>query len=193
MQKKKLINQVLEKELTMFVNVAARQKADCQERPDEFKRHRSAQFSTWSLSTLKSYFNDLIQAEKSGRNLMTLKYARMEGLIPTLNDDPIIEKIIDAQYGWQKEMLERFPFLMRGARAIESSGGTDAYTSFVTYLRGELETYSHETLRLLHEDVKKYKTENRNMSEALYTVLVESYGYQCLEDAESAIRKREQK
>ena len=148
-KKEQLVSQVLEKELAMFLSVRSRQKANCREHPDEFKRHRRAQFSTWSGKTLMTYLNDLLLAEENGRNLMTLKYGRIEGLIPCLNDDPLIEKIIAAQYGWQKEMFEKYPNLMRGARAIDSRNDTGADASFVGYLRGELETFSHETLRLL--------------------------------------------
>ena len=83
-------------------------------------------------------------------------------------------------------MFEKYPNLMRGARAIDSHSDNDFHTSFVTYLRGELETYSHETLRLLYEDVKQYQTDHRNMNEALYAFLVESFGYQNLNEAEKA-------
>ena len=182
-----LIEKILEMELDMFLTVSAVEPASCREHPEEFKRHRHAQFSTWSDETLKSYVNDLMLAKQNGQNLMTLKYGRMEGLIPCLNDDPVIEKIVDAQYSWQKEMFEKYPNLMQGARAMDSQGDSDVYTSFVTYLRGELETYSRETLRLLYEDVKHYRAGDRNMSEDLYTLLVKSYGYQNLDEAEAAL------
>lgn len=185
-EKKNLIDVILDIELRMFLSVSTREKAICQDHPDEFKRNRRAQFSTWSKETLSSYLNDLTLAEKNGKNLMTLKYGRMENLIPCLNDDPLIDKIVDAQLMWQKEMFEQYPNLMRGARAVDSRSDTVLHTSFATYLRGELETCSHETLQLLYADVKRYRKGHMNMNQILYTFLVKSYGYRSLEEAERA-------
>jgi len=36
----------------------------------------------WSKEMLESYFDDLVIAQKKGRNLVTEKYARMDNLIP---------------------------------------------------------------------------------------------------------------
>ena len=185
-EKKSLVDRILEIELRMFLSVSSREKASCQDHPEEFRRNRRAQFSAWSEATLSSYYNDLLLAEKDGKNLMTLKYGRMDDLVPCINDDPLIERIVDVQLMWQKEMFEKYPNVMGGARTLESSGDTPVHTSFATYLRGELETYSHETLRLLYEDVKRCQKNNENMNQTLYTYLVQTYGYRSLEEAETA-------
>jgi hypothetical protein len=185
-EKKSRIEDILNIELRMFLSVSSHEKASCQDHPEEFKRNRRAQFSTWSTATLSSYFNDLLLAEKDGKNLMTFKYGRMGDLIPCINEDPLIDMIVGVQLVWQKEMFEKYPNVMGGARTLESSGDTPVHTSFATYLRGELETYSHETLRLLYEDVKGYRKNNGNMNHALYAHLVKSYGYRSLEEAETA-------
>jgi len=183
--KKKWVEDILDIELRMFLSVSSLEKASCQDHPEEFMRNRRAQFSTWSTATLSSYFNDLLLAEKDGKNLMTLKYGRMGNLIPCINEDSLIDRIVEVQLIWQREIIEKYPNVMGGARPLESSGDTPGHTSFETYLRGELETYSHETLRLLYEDVKRYRKSNGNMNHALYTHLIKSYGYRSLEEAET--------
>lgn len=187
-QKKDLVDRILKIELTMFLTVRTIGLSACQEHPEEFKRNRTAQFFTWSERTLSSYLEDLKSAEAIGKNLMTLKYARMGNQIPCLNNDPLIEKIIEIQTAWQKDMFARYPRLMGGARAIESHQDTDLYTSFESYLRGELETYSGNTLRSLYEDVEGYRQDHQNMNHRLYEFLIKELGYESLEEAEKIAR-----
>lgn len=185
-----LIEKILEKELKMFLTVPVRQKAACQEHPESFKTMRRAQFLMWSEKTLESYLKDLEMAEKEGRNLMTEKYARMDNLIPPKNQDPLIDKIVNIQCKWQEEMFRKYPNLMRGARPVYSSQDSPFQTSFETYLRGELETYSHNTLASLYDDIVGMQKEGKNMAEELYKQLVMDLGYESLEEAEEAAKNR---
>ena len=84
---------------------------------------------------------------------MTLKYARMENLISPLSVNPIIDEIVQMQLEAQREMLLRYPRILSRGRPLEDDGS--ASTSFKTYLRGELETYSDKTLELLHGDIQQ--------------------------------------
>jgi len=59
---------------------------------------------------------------------MTLKYGRMGHIIPCINDDPIIEKIVDVHCRWQKEIVAKYPNLMQRARAVDSGEDTDHST-----------------------------------------------------------------
>jgi hypothetical protein len=185
-EKKDLIDRIMAIELAMFLSVPSAEPAPCQSRPDEFKRNRKAQFAVWSDATLSNYLDDLKSAEENGRNLMTLKYARMGAQIPCMNASPLIDKIVEIQVGWQKEMFFRYPNLMRGARQVESRDDTGMQTSFETYLRGELETYSEKTLALLYKDVLQYVARGRSMNERLYENLVRDLGYGSLKEAENA-------
>ena len=185
-----LIEKILDKELKMFLTVPVRQKAACQEHPESFKTMRRAQFLMWSEKTLESYLKDLEKAEKEGRNLMTEKYARMDNLIPPKNQDPLIDKIVNIQCKWQEEMFRKYPNLMRGARPVYSSQDSPFQTSFETYLRGELETYSHNTLASLYDDIVGMQKEGKNMAEELYKQLVMDLGYESLEEAEEAAKNR---
>ena len=58
-------------------------------------------------------------------------------------------------------------------------------TSFETYLWGELESYSIETVRLYSEYVNALKAEGRNLNEMILANMVSQYGYSSLEAAES--------
>ena len=193
-EKDSLIQEILEMELQMFLAVSAREPVSCQQDPEGFRRTRAAQFSVWSEETLVSYRRDLTEAVEQGRNLMTLKYARMEGLIPKLHDDVLVENLIEQilsiQVAWQKEMMARYPYLMKQGRPLEEGDEGLPTTSFIDYLRGELETYSGETLALLYRDVTESRTNDQNMTEAIYENMVKSHGYGSIEEAENAAERR---
>jgi hypothetical protein len=183
-----LIRQILDIEQDMFVRVNEGNPAACQRDTEGFRVHREAQFSVWSQATLTSYLEDLHRAGEAGENLMTYKYARMEGILPRKHDSPFIDEIVEIQTRWQREMYAKYPLLMSGARPIkEGEPGLDT-VSFKTYLRGELESYSEATLEALHRDVKAFERGNRNMSEEVYEHLVRRMGYSSIAEVEE--RKR---
>jgi hypothetical protein len=189
-RKRQLIGQVVERELAMFQSVRARTPVSCQQDPDGFRLMRSAQFSVWSEDTLVAYGNDLDRADAEGRNLMTLKYARMERIIPELHDDLLVKNLIDQivkiQLAWQAEMNEKYPHLMRRGRPQTDQPESEA-TSFAAYLRGELETYSSETLASMYRDLSFAESSGRNLSESIYASMVQQLGYDSIEEAERAI------
>ncbi len=190
--KEALIQEILEAELGMFLSVQAQEPVSCQQDPDGFRATRGAQFSVWSEQTLASYREDLEKAVEEGRNLMTLKYARMDNLIPKLQEDilveNLIEQIVTIQVAWQKEMIEKYPYLMRRGRPLEEGDEGLETASFVNYLRGELETYSAETLAHLYKDVSESQENERNLTEAIYENMVKSHGYASVQEAESAAK-----
>lgn len=181
-----IIEKILAKELKMFLSVPSVRKSSCQDYPESFKLHRRAQFSCWSKETLKSYLNDLEKAEEKGKNLMTQKYARMDNLIPLLNSNPLIDRIVEYQRAWQRSMMKKYPGIMSGGRPLSSVEDSAFMTSFETYLRGELETYSDATLELLSFDIMDKNAKGISMAEELYTFLVKDNGYDSLDEAEKA-------
>jgi len=181
-----IIEKILGKELKMFLSVPSVRKSSCQDYPDSFKLHRRAQFSCWSRETLQSYLNDLEKAEEKGTNLMTQKYARMDNLIKKLNSNPLIDKIVEVQCAWQRSMIKKYPGIMSGGRPLTSGEDSAFLTSFETYLRSELETYSNATLELLHFDILDKNLKGINMAEELYLFLVKEKGYDSLDEAEQA-------
>ncbi|HDL07715.1 MAG TPA: DUF4125 family protein [Desulfobacteraceae bacterium] len=191
-RKDDLIMEILNRELKMFLSVPTQQKASCQEHPEDFKLVRGSQFQTWSEDTLESYIDDLKAAEKNGVNLMTQKYARMDNLIPKLKDIPVIDEIVKIQYAWQKEMFENYPNVMSKARPLSSSEDTSHGTSFETYLKGELETYSDKTLSLLYRDIKESWDNEDNMTERVYDYMVKKLEYDSLDDAEETVKRQKE-
>ena len=187
--KKEIIEHIVEIELQMFLSVPTEQKASCQDYPESFLLHRRAQFSAWSDDTLESYLADLNRATEAGQNLMTIKYARMDDLIPRENENPLIAKIISLQYRWQQEMIKKYPHLMAAGRPLSSEDDSLYRTSFETYLRGELETYSDKTLSLLYRDMTDKVADGINMSEAIYEFLAHEMGYTSLEEADQAQKR----
>ena len=170
----------------MFLSVPTDQPYSCQQDPEGFRLHRGAQFSIWAEDTLQSYQDDLRRAKQEGSNLMTIKYARMENLIPQKNFNPLIEEIVALNVGWQKEIIEKYPNLMAGGRQISKSNDSIIDTSFKTYLNGELETYSDATLVLLHRDLVRLFNEGINGSMRIYENLTKRLGYDSIQAADQA-------
>lgn len=73
---------------------------------------------------------------------------------------------------------------------MSSAEDSDFMTSFETYLRGELETYSDATLELLSKDILDKHAQGINMAEEIYTCLVKDIGYDSLHEAEQTVRDR---
>ena len=184
--KKELIAKILDLELKMFLSVSTEGVYNCQQNPEGFRIHRGAQFIVWSDETLQSYLDDLQKAEKEDLNLMTVKYARMDNLIPRENMNPLIEKIAGIQLRWQHQMFEKYPNLMAGARSLKESENAAGDTPFETYLKSELETYSDNTLALLHHDLSKLEETGINGSERVYEHLSTIMGYESVEEADRA-------
>jgi hypothetical protein len=182
-----LINEILDLEFEMFANVNPGNPASCQQNPTEFRLHRGSQFSVWSEDTLISYRDDLVKAAEAGDNLMTLKYARMQGIIEPINQSPIIDDIAAMELEFQKETQAKYPnFIGRGRPLTNDSSAT----SFLTYLKGELETYSEKTLQLLHRDLAQCKDSGRNWTEEVHESVVRKMGYESIEQVEKAISEK---
>ncbi len=167
MKKEELISNILDLEWEMFSNVKNRGgRASCQENPHTFRIIRSGGFMVWSEDTLESYLADLEQARDAGRNLMTEKYARMEGLIDPVNPDalPLIDAIVRRECQWAEEFRQRYP-QARMARPIYDSESPPSVVSAETYSRGELETYSTRTLELYQRDNQEMKARGLNRIE----------------------------
>lgn len=189
-EKERVIEEIMKIELAMFLTVNSQKTSSCQEYPESFSLHRRAQFAPWSLETLESYLEDLLEAQGAGNNLMRLKYARMQGLVPSRNPDPIIDEIARLQINWQNEMFRKYPTLMGNARPLTDEVEPAQMTSFETYTRAELGTYSSRTLQLLLADLLLKLEKGVNMSEEVYEFLARESGYSSLAEAEQRFPKR---
>ncbi len=170
-----IIDAIVDLELQMFqsVNALPGEGKACQERPDTFKIMRWMHHSVLTPATLTSYLEDLQVAVEQERNLVTEKYARMEGQIPQLKDNPRIYQIAEIECAWMKELRHRFPHTIQGND-----------NSFRNYLICELETYSDETLERLWGDIQEAQVRNLNLPELRYRNLFRRMGYKSLEEVE---------
>jgi hypothetical protein len=182
-----LLDQVLEREMAMFLSVPMEGPCSCKERPESFLLNRRVQFLAWSAETLRSYRDDLDAAASEGRNLMTYKYARMDDLLPCENQDPLIDEIARQQMTWQEALFREYPRFMKGARPLDQSQDTERATSFETYLRAELETFSPATLALLQRDIQGKRARGINMSEEIYGYLLQAKGLPPLAELEKKL------
>jgi hypothetical protein len=185
-----ITDRILELELEMFLSVPTTHRYRCQEDPESFKLHRRAQFAAWSAPTLESYLADLHRAKTSGRNLVAIKYARMDNLIPCENTSPTIAAIVGLALEGQKDFIAAYPCLMRGGRPLGKEEDGPGQTSFETYLRGELETYSEETLALLFRDIRDLVGRGSNLSETIYRHLAKAWGFDSLELLEKTLEEK---
>jgi Protein of unknown function (DUF4125) len=177
--REELLHDIVAIELRMFLTVQTADPTTCQEQPETFKLMRRAGFHVLSAETLESYLHDLEEALDEDRNLVTLKYARIDELIPRLNDNPIIGKIVEIEGRWFKELETKYPATFRN-RADFAAG---------IYLRSELETYSDRTLELYLKDLAKALDEGSNLTAERYTYLFKQLGYNSIDDMEQERKK----
>lgn len=194
-----IIEQIVEMEWEMFQNVRnTGGRAACQDDFETFHVMRKSQFLTWDLPLLESYWQDLQEGKVQGRNLVMEKYAYMmestapkeyEAIatgLPKISEEKqaMIEQIVAIQVGWREEFAEKYPHLSGQARIIRTSEDTLYDISFETYLRGELKTYSMQTLVLYGRRIVAFVQEQKNMTEEIMRYTTAFYGYKTLEDAE---------
>ena len=174
-----LLHEIVSIELRMFLTVQTDTPTICQEQPETFKLMRKAGFHVLSTETLESYLDDLEEAVEENRNLVTLKYARIDNIVPPLSDNPLIDKIVGIESRWLKELEQKYPSTFRD-RAGFATG---------VYLRSEMETYSDRTLELYFKDVSRALEEGENLTAERYTYLFQQLGYHSIEDMEREIKK----
>jgi hypothetical protein len=172
--REEILQEIVSVELRMFMAVEPAIPSACQEQPETVKLMRRASHHVLSTGTLESYLDDLREATDEDQNLMTLKYARIDNLIDRINPNPIIDKIIEVETRWLKELEGRYPLTFVG-RSDFAAG---------VYLRSELETYSDRTLGLYFKDVSRALEEGRNLNEERYTFLFQQIGHDSIDDME---------
>ena len=118
---------------------------------------------------------------------MRRKYARMQGLLPPVESSPVLEEIVRLKMDWQRAMFRDYPAVMAGARPLTAESTRAQMTSFETYARGEIETYSKRTLGLLHRDLLEIQARGESLSEKVYDYLVRASGHASLAEAEKKI------
>ncbi|WP_289068674.1 DUF4125 family protein [uncultured Bifidobacterium sp.] len=197
-----LVEEVIRREWDQFQRTENEGgRASCQGNWPMFYQMRASQFMTWPEDLLRSYLDDLDEANRVGRNLVTEKYARMmastapdeyreriEPFIPRLSDERVArqERVIAVQVAWARDFRGRYPKLGAAMRVLTTAEDTPEDTSFETYLRGELGTYSDRTMALYEAMVEDLQAAGRNLTEQTVANTVRLGGFADLEEAESA-------
>ena len=197
-----MIDKIVELEWKQFDKVKNEGgRASCQNDFETFAIMRKSQYLTWNEELLNSYYADLLQAEQNGWNLIMEKYARMmqstapkqyAELALTLpvrskEREQIMEEIIRIQVAWMEQFSEKFPKMAGNARSIHTYEDTAYNTSYETYLRGELGTYSEETFVLYGRFITGLLKEEKNLAYETMRNTAMLYGYQSVEEAERKI------
>jgi len=176
-------------------------RANCQDDFGTFEIMRKSQFLCWDDATLNGYLADLHAAQQVGRNLIQEKYARMMAstapaqyasfahTLPALTPWQLatIETIIAQQVAWRVEFAASYPLMSSQARLIRTAEDTPYETSFETYLRGELGTYSAATLQAYQNMIEAYASKGENITAATMNHTAMLYGYASLAEAESKL------
>lgn len=197
-----LVEEVIRREWDQFQRTENEGgRASCQGNWPMFHQMRASQFMTWPEDLLRSYLDDLDEANRVGRNLVTEKYARMmastapdeyreriEPFIPRLSDERIArqERVITVQVAWARDFRGHYPRLGAAMRVLTTAEDTPEDTSFETYLRGELGTYSDRTMALYEAMVEDLQAAGRNLTEQTVANTVRLGGFADLTEAESA-------
>lgn len=194
--------QIVEHEWAQFQRVNNDgDRADCQDDWPTFHQMRISQFLTWPIPLLDSYAADLDDADATGRNLLTEKYARMMAStepdryareigpqLPVLDGARLArqEAVITVQVAWALAFRGEYPRLGQAMRVLRTAQDTLTETSFETYLRGELGTYSLMTLGLYEDLVAATRAAGQNLTEQTLTWTVVLAGFADLAEAEAA-------
>lgn len=197
--KEKLIEKIIALEWKAFDRVENQGgRASCQDDWQTFSIMRKSQYMLWDREMLASFINDFEEANARGWNLITEKYGRMEETtapeeyakikdsLPPIDDEKkkIIEAIVGIQVGMMEEFAKEYPKAAGEARSIHTSEDTPYNTSYETYLRGEISTYSDMTLGLYGRFVAHFAQDGRNIAKETITNSALLYGYASLDDME---------
>ena len=150
---------------------------------------------------LESYIQDFKEAMSKNWNLITEKYGRMmestapkrfeemKENFPYLSEEKkvIIDEIVKIQVAWMEEFASEYPYMAGNSRVIHTYEDTIYSTSFETYLRGEMRTYSDKTLDLYGRFIVSYLQAGKNLTKEIMTNTALLYGYESLEKAEELL------
>lgn len=202
LNKEELVEAIIKLEWDAFdkvENLGGR--ADCQDDWNTFSVMRKSQYLAWPEDLLSSFLIDFTEANAKGWNLITEKYGRMmESTAPeeyeamkeqfpfcSEQKKAIVNQIVEIQVGWMEEFAAEYPNMAGNARSIHAREDTPYNTSYETYLRGELLTYSDRTLGMYGQWIVKLNREQENLAKIIMTNTALLYGYASLEAAEQAL------
>ena len=201
MEKKALIDAILEKEWPMFHNVNGDDRTDCQDDYPVFEIMRRAQYEAWSDGALSCWLADLSAAEAEGRNLAREKYIRMmehtdpeayeafRGELPSVSEEKqaLVGKIWEKMLGQTERLRQEYPLLALGGRVLRVSEEREGWASIEGYQTSELLTCSIPTLTALYAEIERLEAEGTDFVRLVQENTVRGQGLQTLAEAEKAM------
>lgn len=195
-----MIEEIIQREWDFFQevhNIGGR--ASCQDNFETFYLQRKGQFEVFYPEVNESYLKDLKLYKEIGRNPIMEKYAYMmestdKDYYDTIKDQlperseeqmDIINTICRIEVAMREVFDQQYPRLSSLARDTHTDEDQQENTSFETYLRGELSTYSPETLYLYGRMIANMYQNGQNMILMIQEKTVQAYGYRSLDDAEA--------
>ncbi len=176
---KRLIDDIINLEWTMFSNVNSSAPNSCQENEKTFRLMRWMSYSVMPEELLTEIFDNIYKASLENRNLMMLKYARMDEQIPRLTENPLIDECVVLEEKMMKHLKQIYP--------LTFSNNNDG---FGNYLKCELETYSEKAIELYYRFLSEADKHNRNVIKARYDNLFKKLGYISIEEKEMEEKKK---
>lgn len=186
--KDELIDHIISEEYAMFSevqNIGGR--ASCQDDYDTFYIMRCAQHSIFAENTLKSYLQDIEDAQKTRRNLITEKYSWMmeetdpawfeEKLSPHLprlspRKMRLVESMTVTFMNCYEDVKKQYPNMLAWGRdPYDNQGGA----SIRLYFSGELKTWSEGTLLLACQDIISHLEKHKNPVRMIYEKIMDFY------------------
>ena len=200
--KEELAEQIARQEFAAFDKVKNQGgRADCQDDWFTFSIMRKSQYLTWNRTMLLQYAYDFDRELSRGHNLIEEKYGRMEEStapseyekikdyfqVISPQKKQIIEEVVALQVKWMEEFAAEYPKLAGNARSIHTYEDHLWNTSYETYLRGELSTYSDKMLELYAKYIVEYARAGKNVARDIMEESVWMYGYEGLDEAEAGL------
>lgn len=175
-------------------------RASCQNDWPTFSVMRKSQYLTWNRTMLLQYYYDFQREFSLGHNLITEKYGRMmestapekyqelEQHFPAISEQKkaVIEQIVATQMSMVEAFGKEHPKVINHARDLHTSDDNMFNTSYETYLRGEISTYSDKMLQLYGQYVVDCFNQGINIAEKIITNTALFYGFKDLDSFENA-------
>lgn len=199
-----MIQDIVAREWAMFDRVSnAGGRAGCQDDWETFDIMRRSQFSIWDRESLESYREDLEQAQREGRNLLTEKYGYMmqdtcpeeyrqiADRLPALSEEKrkLVSELTELQTAWMERFHRTHPFFGGRGRAVRKTEAAPGDASVETYAMGELATYSEKTLRCLKTCLEILEKQEEHPEALTMDYMARCYGYQSSDDAEQRLKQ----
>jgi hypothetical protein len=205
---KKSVEAIIKQEWQWFDqvnNIGGR--ASCQDDGQTFYIMRGSQLSAWSGEMLESYREDIVRAKQQGVNLVEVKYgymmastdpeayARIADRLPARGGKKkaMVEAICLIHVQWLQALSQKYPGLTGRGRLVCTGEDRPGITSFETYLRGELGTYSLKTLQYYKSYIDWLVAQGKNLNAMILTNEIQMVGFSSLEEAENRVMQSREK